>query len=57
MIVRKMRTHLKSNLKTIHNVSPLRGVKTPKSLHNARGLTIQSKSVIMITERFTYENV
>ena len=54
MIVRKMRTHLKSNQKSIHNVSPLRGVKTPKLLHNPSCLTIQSKSVI-IEERFTYD--
>jgi hypothetical protein len=32
MIVRKIRTRLKSNQKSIHNVSPLRGVKTPKLL-------------------------
>ena len=54
MIVRKMRTHLKSNLKPIHNVSPLRGVKTPKLLQNVNCLTMQSKRVIM-KERFTYE--
>ena len=56
MIVRKMRTHLKSNQKSIHNVSPLRGVKTPKLLHNVTCLTIQSKSVI-IEERFTYDSI
>ena len=55
MIVRTVRTHLKSNQKSIHNVSPLRGVKTPKLLQNVKCLTIQSKSVIIKNERFTYE--
>lgn len=47
MIVRMMRTILMSNLKTIHNVSPLRGVKTPKLLHNMNCLTIQPKNDII----------
>jgi hypothetical protein len=34
--VRKVRTHLKSNLKSIHNVSPLGRVKSPKLLNNER---------------------
>ena len=55
MIVRKIRTRLKSNQKSIHNVSPLRGVKTPKLLHNVNCLTIQLKSDIITNERFTYE--